>query len=168
MNASIRLVLSLAVLAAAPACSGSDASGPTRTLDTPLAQSVDVGVMVERHTPFAGDNSRVTDLVDATHVVVIGLRTLALQTAVAPYGLRVDFSSVSAGATRARIDTAMRQRAVLVMACVDNLGSVSWTAAKLSPATGTLTRSEAETMAEQKLVGQCTTSGLQQLIKAIG
>lgn len=162
------LPLIAVVLAACSATSTGPDRPPTRSATGPLAANVDLTALADNHTAHVGDNSRMVALVAAVHPEVVGSRTIALQTRRQPYGLELRLDTVRDGMGRTSVLRALQRRAVLLMACTDNLGVVTWTLPHPMPATGQFTRVEATRMAGRPLDGTCTREGLSALATHLG
>ncbi|MGD8213635.1 DUF4825 domain-containing protein [Aestuariimicrobium sp. Y1814] len=111
--------------------------------NTPTSEAIDAPALFEAKTDHLGDNSRVIQVVDATRVSLLGTRTIALLTDQAPLTLAIAL-------TNPALDDAdllaqrLRERAVLMLACISNADAVSWTIEGPSPNQGSLTRTEAD------------------------
>lgn len=130
------------------------------TKDSPLSQAVDIASLHENRTQHLGDNSRVVALVDATGPEAVGELTLELHTDHRPYGLVLDFSSVAPGVTDDVADDLMTDRAVLLMATIDNVDEVHWQLPGRSgqgPG-GSLSRAEADALVGSPVAGMGTTA----------
>ena len=167
MARSLPLLALAGCAPAATGCSATTVERPVPTIHTPLAQAVDVAQLVAYRTPYVGNASNVINQTDAASVQVVGKRWLSLQTDRAPYGLTWRIEQLAAGVTAQEASEALRSRAVLVMACTDNLGSVIWEVPGLAT-DGHLARAAAESLAGRHLTGQCTEDGLRALVARLG
>lgn len=139
--------------------------GPQATKDvsTSLTKAVDAKALADAHTEYVGNSSADAAILDALHLEVVGARTFELLHSGDHHELRINFNTVAQGLDAATAHQAMRKRATLAMACIDNVDAVSWRVARLNPPDGVITRAEAEKLAGRKLTGQCTPDALQRL-----
>lgn len=156
-----------ALLASSSGCAvvGAGASGPRRDITTPLSEAVEVDQLAKSHTQYLGDNSADAAILDALHLEVVGARTFELVTDKKPYELKINFSTSADGLTSHGAHEALRKRAVLAMACIDNLDKVSWKVPHVEPASGSLTRADAQRLAGSTL--NCDKDALTALAKKL-
>lgn len=140
------------------------------TEDSALSEAVDIASLQENSTRYLGDNSRVIALVDATGPEAVGEPTLELHTDHRPYGLVINFSSVAPGVTADTADGLMTDRAVLLMATIDNVDEIRWTLPErsgLGP-DGSLSRAEADALVGFPVADLGTTEDdLKELVKRL-
>ena len=90
------------------------------------AISPEVSALWEARTPYVGNASAVGKLLDTLFFYrgSPGAHTFSLQTGSAPFGLTLDFSQKAVDG--AALNRQMHAFAPLILALVDNLGTVSW------------------------------------------
>lgn len=151
-------------------CASGIGGGAAVTSETPLSQAVDVASLHENRTPHVGDNNRVSALVTATGPRAVGETTLQLHTDHPPYGLTMAFSSVEPGVTGDVARDLLTDRAVLLLATIDNVDEVNWTLPELpgEGGDGSLSRAEADALVGSPVaeVGS-TADGLQELVELL-
>lgn len=164
MRALARTVLLISsVLLILTSCAlGGSAHGPSAvTKDMTLSAATDIDALHENRTEYLGDNSRVLALVEATGPEVVGEQTLELHTDDRPYVLVMAFSSVDVDVTSEIADDLMTDRAVLLLATIDNVDEIRW---KLPESLsqepdGSLSRAEADALIGSSAAGMGATAG---------
>lgn len=158
-------VLLVAAVLATTGCGVAESSALSRDVSTPLAEAIDVDALARAHTRYVGDNSADALILDALHLEVVGARTFELVTDKQPLELKINFNTSAQGLTDTTAHSALRKRAVLAMACIDNVEKVSWKVPHLKQPTGSITRAEAKKLAGGTLA--CGTQELKSLVTTL-